>query len=131
MAQNDSFGAWLSKRIDLLFPNGPGDTGLVLWCDPRHEWRELLERCAQVGGFELWSDEDELLLRDRYIREPPARLVIWLPRSREEITWLKVFDLEADGVWQEPLIESVRSYGVAISRDQSMANPRDCSCLRM
>ncbi|MBK7201967.1 PglZ domain-containing protein [Candidatus Amarolinea dominans] len=93
---------------------------LLLWCDPDREWLELLRAVAGVGDFELWAEPDapELLIRDRFYHTPRTPRVVWLPRSRDEITWFKVFELSAEAVWTKSLLQALREYGVAIARDQ-------------
>jgi len=93
---------------------------LLLWCDPDREWLALLRTAASADGFDLWADPDEheLLLRDRFYHTPRAPRLVWLPRARDEITWFKVFALEAEAVWEKSLLQGLREYGVSIPRDQ-------------
>jgi hypothetical protein len=116
----DSFGAWLVGVVQRVLTRQSSTPPLLLWCDPQREWRGLLEAAASAGGLELWADPDEheLLLRDRFYRTPRAPRVVWLPRAREEITWFKVFELEAEAVWEKSLLQGLREYGVVIPRDQ-------------
>jgi len=119
MAHADSFGHWLGARIQSIFKKEPAGSQLILWCDPTREWRALLQAALKITEIELWADEetDELWLRDRLISSSRARRILWLPRSRRDISWLKVFELEADGVWEKTLVEALREYGVHVSRD--------------
>lgn len=120
MAHDDSFRRWLAERIESIFTRGSTDSQLIIWCDPRREWLSLLQMSLESKSIELWADPeaDELSLRDRFLSAAKSRRVIWLPRSRRDTTWVKVFELEADGVWEESLVEALREYGVAISRDR-------------
>ena len=120
MAHDDSFRQWLTERIESVFTKGSTDSHLIIWCDPSREWLSLLQTGLESKSIELWADPeaDELSLRDRFLSADKSRRVIWLPRSRRDTTWLKVFELESDGVWEESLVEALREYGVAISRDR-------------
>lgn len=114
-----SFGAWLVERIQgILGRKGPEYPCLV-WYDPRNEWLELLRAASSAGGFELWADpgEHELILRDRFFNAKPAPRVIWRPCSRKDISWFKVFELEARETWETSLLEALRKYGVRIPRE--------------
>jgi hypothetical protein len=119
MAHDDSFRQWLADRIESIFTKGSTDSRLIIWCDPNREWLSLLQAGLKPKSVELWGnpEEGELSLRDRFLSAAKSRRIIWLPRSRRDTTWLKVFELEADGVWEKSLVEALREYGVAISRD--------------
>ena len=104
-----------------------GPPSLLLWCDPYREWLDLLRAASEADGFELWAppagsgDSHELLLRDRFHGTPRAARVVWLPCARDEITWFKPFELEADAVWEKSLLEALRQYGVYIPREHESA----------
>jgi hypothetical protein len=90
----------------------------MFWCDPNDSWRELLKAAAEGNAFELWiDDEHELILRDRLLKTAPAPRVVWLPVTREGITYLRVFELQADLVWTESILSALARFGVEISRD--------------
>ena len=111
-----SFSTWLLAEIHQSLGTKPG---FVLWCDPERVWKPLLERVAPGADFELWAeDTHELLLRDRLHQAPDARRVIWLPRSREEIGYLKVFELRAADVKAWSLPEALSRYGVELTSEQ-------------
>jgi hypothetical protein len=119
MSTKDSFQDWLLEQIELVLGNKRVSPPLLVWCDPNREWLELLRIAASSGGFELWADpsEHELILRDRFYNTERAPRVIWLPCGRDEITWFKVFELEAEAVWERSLLEALREYGVRIPRE--------------
>lgn len=113
-----SFKTWLLAEIRQSL--GPKSANhLVLWCDPERVWKPLLDRVAEGADFELWSEEKhELLLRDRLLKAPPASRVVWLPCAREEIGYLRVFELRAADVKTWTLPEALRGYGVELTSEQ-------------
>lgn len=112
-----SFHAWLTSRIR---PTLQKDNGWILWCDPRREWLDLLKKAAEADDLDLWADPDEheLAIRNRFATEPRKSRVVWLPRSEEEITWFRVFEPEADLIWEARLVSALRDYGVQIPGDR-------------
>jgi len=116
----DSLGAWLTASIHGLLQRPGASATLLLWCDPSSEWLALLQAVASAISVELWADpkEDEFSTRDRYFSAPKKPRIVWLPRSRKDLSWFKVFELEADAVWEKSLLEALREYGVDIPRDQ-------------
>lgn len=120
----DTFKHWLTLEINevLRQPGSP----LLVWCDPELAWLELLQRASESGAFELWAPSTladtphELQLRDRMYRSEPAPRVVWIPTSRDELTWFKTYELEAEEVWEKSLLEALRQYGVHISYDHEM-----------
>jgi hypothetical protein len=115
-----SFHEWLVTEINAVLGRHVAPPPLLLWCDPYREWLDLLRTSAAESGFKLWADPDqhELILRDRFSRETRAARVVWLPCSRDEISWFKVFELEAEAVWEKSLLDALRDYGVNIPREQ-------------
>jgi len=115
----DSFQQWLIGEIQSVLARQSPTPPFILWCDPDREWLELLRVAAQAGGIELWADPDahELSIRDRFANAPQAQRVIWLPVARGELTWFKVFELEAEEVWERNLLTALRDYGVTIPRE--------------
>ncbi|WP_447972366.1 PglZ domain-containing protein [Nitrospira sp. Kam-Ns4a] len=75
---------------------------------------------ASAGDqFELWCEEQhELIIRERLLSAEAKPRVVWLPRAPEEITYLKVFELQAEFVWTESLVEALVRYGVEIPPDR-------------
>jgi hypothetical protein len=115
-----SFHQWLVSEIDAVLGRQTSPPPLLLWCDPYCQWLELLRTSANETGFELWADPDqhELIVRERFNSELQAARVVWLPCSRDDISWFKVFELEAEEIWEKSLLEALREYGVSIPRDQ-------------
>jgi hypothetical protein len=115
-----SFHEWLATEIDAVLERQTVPPPLLLWCDPYRQWLDLLRTSATDNGLELWADPDqhELVVRDRFSREPRTARIVWLPCSRDDITWFKVFELEAEAVWEKSLLEALRAYGVTIPREQ-------------
>jgi hypothetical protein len=75
-------------------------------------------RPRRPGAFELWSDEEhELVLRERFLTEESKPRVVWLPTASDGITYLKVFEVQAEYIWTESLVSALARYGVEISRD--------------
>ncbi|MBW3538714.1 MAG: PglZ domain-containing protein [Planctomycetes bacterium] len=118
-----TFRSWLCATIGEVLGRQSAPPPLLVWCDPDREWLELLRMAAEANAFELWAPascheaEHELIVRDRFYRTPPAPRVVWLPVAREGITWFKPFELQAEEVWQRPLLDALREYGVDVSRD--------------
>jgi hypothetical protein len=118
MSATDTLRVWLRNEIGTVLGRMVTPPPLVLWCDPDGGWRDLLRAAAEGESFELWADgEHELLLRERLLTSPPGPRVIWLPIANDEISYLKVFELQADHVWTEPLVSSLARFGVEIARD--------------
>ena len=82
-----------------------------------------MREAGTSGGFELWAPESfsqaehELLVRDRFFNNKRVPRVVWLPVARDDISWFKVFELEAQEVWEKDLLQAVRDYGVQIPRE--------------
>jgi len=115
-----SFHEWLLTEIEGVLGRKATVPPLLLWCDSSRQWLDLLRTAAGTDGFELWADpnEHELVLRDRFYKLPRAPRIVWMPCSRVDITWFRVFELEAEAVWEKTLLEALREYGVSISREQ-------------
>lgn len=120
---SDSFQKWLIREIREVLGRQSSPPPFIVWCDPDRAWLDLLHESSKVDGFELWAppsvqdDVHELLIRDRFYSTPRAARVVWLPYSRDAISWFKVFELEADKVWEGTLLAGLREYGVDISRE--------------
>jgi hypothetical protein len=113
-----SFRTWLLAEIRQSL-GAKSANHLVFWCDPERVWKPLLERVAEGADFELWSEgKHELLLRDRLLKLPPAPRVVWLPCAREEIGYLRVFELRAADVKTWSLPDALRGYGVELTSEQ-------------
>src|SRR5438105_2652412 len=119
---SDSFQTWLCREIRDVLDHRSTTPPLLVWCDPDRAWLDLLAASAEADGFELWRPQAgpdefyELLVRDRFHSTPRAARVVWLPCARVDITWFKVFELEAEAVWEKTLLAALREYGVEISR---------------
>jgi hypothetical protein len=117
----DSFQAWLIREVRDVLGRNSTPPPFIVWCDPDRAWLDLLSESAKVDGFELWAphsvqeETHELLVRDRFFSTPRGPRVVWLPCARQAISWFKVFELEADEVWEKTLLTSLREYGVDIS----------------
>lgn len=116
---SDSLQNWLCQEIQGVLNRKDSEREFILWCDPEREWKDLLATAARDGGFELWAEEThELLLRERFQKEPPARRVIWLPVARNDVTYFKVFELRAEEVITWNLAEALAKYGVELAPEQ-------------
>lgn len=117
---SDSFRDYLVGQLKSVLARKAQPPPFVVFCDPDLEWLELLRAAAEHAGFELWApasaepQQHELLLRDRFYREPRSPRVVWLRAARHDITWFKVFELQADLVWEKSLLAALRDYGVQI-----------------
>ncbi len=121
MAGESTLRSWLRAEIAGVLCRKITPPPLLIWCDPQHAWRALLRAAAEGGVFELWYDEvHELVLRERLLAAPPRPRVLWLPVAREGITYLKVFELQAEFVWTEPLVSGLARFGVELPRDQEV-----------
>jgi len=123
---SQSFREWLVGEIEAVLGRNTSSPPFVIWCDPDEEWLDLLHTVAESSGFEFWAPErregaeHELIIQDRFHNSERVKRVVWLPVSRENITWFKVFELEAQHVWEKSLMQSLRDYGVRIPRDHEM-----------
>lgn len=121
---SDSFKKWLLTEIRDVLLRPATSPPFLLWCDPHHEWLDLLRASAASDDFELWAPksnsetEHELIIRDRFFSTERAPRVVWLGCDRHDITWFKPFELEAEEVWEKTLLEALREYGVHIPREQ-------------
>lgn len=117
---SDSFRDYLITQIRSVLSRKTAPPPFLVFCDPEREWLDLLRMAAAHASLELWAPEPgqppehELLLRDRFHREPRAPRVVWLSAAREEITWFKIFELQAESVWEKSLLAALRDYGVLI-----------------
>jgi len=113
----DSFRAWLRQEIIQVLKRKSKSPPFIVWCDPEHVWKEILEKTADET-FELWvQEEHELALRHRFCQAPRSPRVVYLPVSREEITYFKVFEIQAEEVKEISLQEALSCYGVYIPSD--------------
>ncbi|MEI6045123.1 MAG: PglZ domain-containing protein [Chloroflexota bacterium] len=114
----DSLQAWLTQQINQILSRKKAEPPFIVWCDPDRVWKELLQIASADGSFELWADEGhELLLRERFYQTPRTPRVIWLPVARENLTYFKVFELQAAEVKTWGLPEALAHYGVEIAPD--------------
>ena len=123
MSTQNSFRDWLCLAVRGVLGHQSVMPPLLLWCDPDRSWLDLLREASKADGFDLWAplvgqeDSHELLVRDRFYSSPRAPRVVWLPCSRDSISWFKPFELEAEEVWEKSLLQALREYGVDVSRD--------------
>jgi len=118
MTATDTLRVWLRNEVATILKRKVTPPPLVLWCDPECAWRDLLGAAAEDAAFELWSgDEHELVLRERLLTSQPVPRVVWLPVAEDEIGYLKVFELQAEQIWTEPLVSALARFGVEIARD--------------
>jgi hypothetical protein len=117
----DSFRSWLRQEIQQILKRKSAQPPLLIWCDPDRVWRELLQAAAEGSAFELWADDaHELLMREKFYKAKPAPRVVWLPVGQEDITYFKVFELEASDLWKDGLIQALTKYGVDIPADHQV-----------
>src|SRR5712692_4070309 len=115
----DSLRVWLRQQIVQTLTKRGTESPFLIWCDPQRVWRELLLAAAEGSAFEVWAeDTHELILRERFYTAPRAPRVIWLPVASEDISYFKVFTLEAAEVRQWTLPDVLAAYGVEISSEQ-------------
>jgi hypothetical protein len=114
-----TFRTWLRAEIKAILERKEATAPLMLWCDPELEWREMLIGAADGGGFELWADDKhELVLREELRAAPPKPRVVWVPRRRQDLTFLKVLELQAEKVWTESLFSALMRFGVKIAPER-------------
>src|SRR4051812_36191092 len=117
-ASSSSLRDWLCREIREVLSRPIVPAPFIVWCDPERAWLDLLREASKATGFELWAPESiqeefhELLLRDRFFSNPRAPRVVWVPCSRDAITWFKVYELEANEVREKSLLTTLREYGV-------------------
>lgn len=111
----ESFFQWLTEQVTEAVSRSRSDAALIIWCDPEQVWKDLLKPVAETAGCELWADGEahELELREKIGSSSPHARIIWLPRSREEITYLKVVELSADKIWTTSLPDALIEFGVS------------------
>src|SRR5712692_3274288 len=115
----DSLRVWLRQQIVQTLTKRGTESPFLIWCDPQRVWRELLLAAAEGSAFEVWAEDiHELILRERFYTAPRVPRVIWLPVARDDISYFKVFTLEAAEVRQWTLPEALAAYGVEISSEQ-------------
>jgi hypothetical protein len=114
---NRSLKSWLRDQIQTVLAKPVTPAPFIIWCDPQSQWRELLlKSCGDE--VELWADDcPELLLRHRFATQERRPRVLWVPRCRADLSYLRVFEGEAR-FWEMNLLEALREYGVEISRSQ-------------
>ena len=116
---SQTFRHWLKSKVEHLINNNSTSSRFVVWCDPQGVWRNLLKMAAEDSNFELWADDQhELVLRQRFLSEPPAPRVIWLPVSQDEMGDFKIIALQAAEVIELSLAEALSQFGVDIPLDQ-------------
>jgi len=121
MLSTDTFRSWLRSEILKVLQKKTSQPPFIIWCDPSGVWKELLQKAAEADAFELWADEThELLLREKFSSIPRAARVVWLPVTRDEITYFKVFELQAESVIEMSLITALSNYGVDVPSDQAV-----------
>lgn len=107
--------SWLQQEIFTVLARNAEVPPYIVWCDPELVWKDLLQRAAENGAFELWVDEThQLILRERFYQAPRAPRVIWLPVSQENISYFEIFALQAEEVREEGLPQALSRYGVNI-----------------
>lgn len=117
---SQSLREWIRAEVKAVLGRKATPAPLLLWCDPGRAWRDLLQAAAEGGAFELWCDEQhELILREALMRSEPHPRVVWLPKAPDEITYLKVFELQAEQVWSESLVAALARFGVEIPGDRA------------
>ena len=114
-----TFRTWIQQKIQSVLNPKPNHNSFVIWCDPGHCWKELLELSLQGSGIQLWADEThELSLRDRFLNEPRTPQVIWLPVDRQDIGYFMVCALQAERIVQISISEALVEFGVDLPVDQ-------------
>jgi len=109
---SQSFREWLVNEILTILSKKTSPPPFLIWCDPHGEWIDLLKDASEMTDFELWAPESyddaehELLVRERFYTNDRLCRIIWIPVSRDEISWLKIFELEAQGDLGKELIAS-------------------------
>src|SRR5689334_12165280 len=119
MSGTETLRTWLRSEVAAVLKRKASPPPLLLWCDGHRAWKELLTAAAEGDTFELWAEEKhELVLREELMRADHRPRVVWLPRAPEEITYLKVFELQAELVLAESLVAALGRFGVEIPSDR-------------
>ena len=114
MTVHDSFKQWLISHINKIFQD---QTQFILWVDSQNQWREILLESSE-RNFQLWIvEEHELKTRYKIENTVKNPRVIYIPKSREELTYLKVYEHQAAKVIQTTLVQALAEYGVLIPRE--------------
>ncbi len=116
----DTLRAWIRNEVVAVLRRKANPPPLLLWCDAHRAWRDLLKAAAEGDAFELWAEEKhELVLREELMRAEARPRVVWLPKAPDEITYLKVFELQAEHVLSESLVAALARFGVEIPSDRA------------
>lgn len=115
----------LQKRIHALVHQvlESYDGAWMVWCDPRGDWRPLLERVAadsRLGGFELITITEETLgeiggltsrqrIQERLDADVP--FVLLAPVAPDRLGWLWAQALLAEKVYSRPLFDQLAEWG--------------------
>ena len=119
VTETTSFRSWLSDQIREVLSRKLPQPPFLVWCDPERVWRELLIETATTSGFEIWAvDEPEIRVRHRFQGTPRSARVVWLPVARDQITYFKVFEVQASEVKQLSLTEALSHYGVELPSER-------------
>lgn len=107
----ESFAQWIERQIVV---KGKSDT-FIIWCDPKGVWSDLLKSISNSNQI-LWIEEElhELALRAQFYHAEPKPQVVYLPVSKEAITYFQVFSIQATEVKQISLPQALSQYGVDI-----------------
>ena len=117
----DSFQNWVIRNVQEVLQRQPAAPAVLLWCDPDRSWLDLLQMASTAAPFELWAPDSvdaenhELVLRDRMYNNELTSKVVWVPTARHDLKWFKCYELEAQQVWEQSLLDALREYGVPIS----------------
>ena len=114
-----TFRTWLRAEIGAILGRKNDPPPLIIWCDSDCEWRELLLAAADGDKFELWADDKhELILREELRTARSSPRVVWVPRRRSDLSFLKLLELQAEMVWTEPLVSALVRFGVRIPAER-------------
>lgn len=114
MTNQESFKKWLRSKINEILQN---KNHFILWLDPKNQWREILNNTYE-NHYQIWiGEEHELKTRYKIENTEKEPRVIYVQKSREELTYLKVYEHQAAKVIQSTLVQALAEYGVLIPRE--------------
>ena len=114
MIEEISFKQWVQNEILKRLQSKAKDPPTIFWCDPNRLWQEILEKISE-GTFELWTEDDnELVIRHKLYHSEKKPRVILLPKSKDELTFLKVYTSNENDIIEIDFLEALYRYGAPI-----------------
>lgn len=119
VSEQNTFRSWILKKVQSVITHKANHNCLVIWCDPKRTWKELLETSLSETGLGFWTEDvHELALRYKFYSTTPTNRIIWLPVDQNDLGYFLVCALQADQIIQVSLPEALSAFGVDLPVDQ-------------